>query len=54
MIVRELITLMGYEVDGASEKKAQGSLDGLKKIAGTLAAVFVTGAVAQGFRKAIT
>ena len=53
MIVRELITLLGFEVDAASEKRARSGFDGLKKVAGTLAAVFVTGRLAQGVASAI-
>ncbi len=53
MIVRELITLMGYKVDKGSEKRAGRSIDGLKKAAGTLAALFATGVVAQGFKQLV-
>lgn len=53
MVVRELITRLGYSVDPASEKRARGSIEGIKKVAGVLAAVFVTGKLAQGFRRMI-
>ncbi|KKM68189.1 hypothetical protein LCGC14_1463440, partial [marine sediment metagenome] len=46
MIVRELITLLGFKVDKGSEKRAKVSFAGLKKVASTLAAVFVTGRLA--------
>jgi hypothetical protein len=53
MIVRELITLMGFKVDKSSEKKAQGSVDGLKRGMQALSAIFVTGVIAEGFRRVV-
>lgn len=51
MIVRQLLTQMGYVIDEKSEKKTESSIDGLKSAAKTLAAIFVTGAVAVAIRK---
>lgn len=53
MIVRELVTLMGYKVDKKSEKTATSSVEGLKRGAQALAAIFATGIVAQGLLRII-
>lgn len=53
MIVRELITRMGYQVDKSSEQRAQGSVDGIKRGLQAVSAFLITGVIAQGFRKII-
>jgi hypothetical protein len=54
MIVRELVTLMGYQVDRQSEKRAQGSVDNLKRGLQAVSAFIATGIIAQGLRRVIT
>lgn len=53
MVVRELIALLGFKTDETSLKKAESSIDGLKRAAIKLSAIFLTGAVAVGFGKLI-
>ena len=53
MIVRELVTLIGFKVDGAAEKKAQGSVDGLKKGMQILSGLFAGGVIVNGFQRII-
>jgi len=40
MIVRELVALLGFQVDNGSEDKVEGAIGKIKKMAGALAAVF--------------
>ena len=54
MIVRQLLTSIGYVVNRRSEKTARESFAGVKAAAQTLGAALATGAIAQGFRKAIS
>jgi hypothetical protein len=51
MIVRELIALLGIQMDGQSFQKADRGIDGLKRAATVLGTLFVTGVVAQGMRR---
>lgn len=51
MIVRKLLTVMGYKVDEKSEDQVESSVDKLKSAAKALAAVFATGAIAVAIRK---
>ena len=53
MIVRELLTKIGYKVDKSAEKKANASFDRLKRGAQAVAAALVTGVVAQGFKRMV-
>lgn len=53
MIVRRLITLMSYEVDKGSEKKAEKSVINLKNAARGLAAALTTGVVAVALRRIV-
>lgn len=53
MIVRELLTRIGYQVDRKTERGAKASFDRLRGAAQALGAVLVTGVVAQGFRRMI-
>lgn len=53
MIVRELITLLGFQVDKRGEDKANKTFTGLKAAAGALAAIFVTGAIGRGLREMV-
>ena len=50
MIVRELLTRIGYQVDDGSAKKAKSSFDGLKKAAIALGATISAGAVFRAFQ----
>jgi hypothetical protein len=53
MIVRELLTRIGYKVDKSAEKKVNASFDRLKRGAQAVAAALVTGVVAQGFKRMV-
>jgi len=53
MIVRELLTLIGFKVDGQAEKKAKSSFQRIKDAAGGLGFALSAGAVAIGFKKLI-
>jgi hypothetical protein len=51
--VRELVATFGLETDEQSFKKAESGISSLKKQAVALGAVFASGALAVGFKKAI-
>lgn len=53
MIVRQLLTSIGYVVNRKTEKTARASFASVKAAAQTLGAFLATGALAQGFRAAI-
>lgn len=53
MIVRELLTRIGYTVDRKSEQTARGAFERLKGAATSLGTILVTGVVAQGFKRMI-
>lgn len=53
MIVRELLTRIGFQVDKKSEKKAEGTFERLKKSAGKLGIALSAGAIALGFKKVL-
>lgn len=53
MIVRELTTVIGFEVDERSEKRTQSAFDSLKKAGVALAALFAGGQVIGAFREMI-
>lgn len=53
MIVRELLTRIGYDVDPKSEQKAKQGLDRVKSAAQSLGLVLSAGLVAAGFKRAI-
>ncbi len=54
MIVRELIALFGFKVDKKTEQGVSNTFSKLRKAAGVLAAVLITGKLAQGFVSLIT
>lgn len=51
MIVRELFALMGIQTDMGSVQKAENAIDGVKKAAASLGALFFTGIVARALDK---
>jgi hypothetical protein len=53
MIVRELLTRIGYKVDRRSEQRAALSFDKLKNAAGKLGLALGAGAVAIGFKRMV-
>lgn len=53
MIVRELLTLVGYKVDKTAEKKASKSFEWLKGKAQELGLVLGAGAVVLGFKRMV-
>ncbi|NIQ97566.1 MAG: hypothetical protein GWN87_27860, partial [Desulfuromonadales bacterium] len=53
MIVRELLTRVGFQTDRRSIRTADSAISGLKRAAGALAAVFAGGALAQGVRQMV-
>lgn len=53
MIVRELLTRIGFQVDPKGEKKAEGAFTRLKNAAGSLGLALSAGAVALGFKRVI-
>lgn len=53
MIVRELLAKFGLHIDQTNFKKADSAVSGLKSAAGSLVAVFASGAIAAGFHHII-
>lgn len=53
MIVRQLLTRIGYDVDKKTEDRAKSSFDGLKSAAKALGSILLTGVVAQGLRRMV-
>ncbi len=53
MIVRKLLTLIGYQVDPKSEQRAKKGFDRVRNAANKLGLTLSVGAVALGFKKAI-
>jgi hypothetical protein len=51
--LRRLFLHLGVEVDERGVRKAESGLDKIRKVAGVVAAVFITGAIARGFRTLI-
>lgn len=51
MIVRELVAMLGIEMDERSFQKAERGLEGIKNAAVTLGTIFATGVVATGLRR---
>jgi hypothetical protein len=54
MVVRELLAVLGFKVDKKSEQGIKGTLGKVKKIAGALAAVFLTGRIARSINAVVT